>query len=270
MSDDQILSQINSSEQLKKLTLPQLDKLAAEIREMIIETVSNNGGHLAPSLGTVDLTLALYSVFNPAKDKIIWDVGHQAYAHKILTGRRDVFHTLRTKGGITGFPKREESSCDAFGVGHASTSISAALGMAVARDLRNEDHNVIAIIGDGAMTGGESFEGLNSAGDSGRNLIVIVNDNEMSIDKNVGALSEYLSQIKVHPQYSKTMRDVEELLKSIPHIGGQVYKTVEVIKNGVSAALTPGAFFEEIGFNYYGPLDGHNIQMMQQLSLIHI
>lgn len=265
MSDDQILSQINSSEQLKKLTLPQLDKLAAEIREMIIETVSNNGGHLAPSLGTVDLTLALYSVFNPAKDKIIWDVGHQAYAHKILTGRRDVFHTLRTKGGITGFPKREESSCDAFGVGHASTSISAALGMAVARDLRNEDHNVIAIIGDGAMTGGESFEGLNSAGDSGRNLIVIVNDNEMSIDKNVGALSEYLSQIKVHPQYSKTMRDVEELLKSIPHIGGQVYKTVEVIKNGVSAALTPGAFFEEIGFNYYGPLDGHNIQMMQQV-----
>ena len=265
MSDDQILSQINSPEQLKKLTLPQMDKLAAEIREMIIETVSNNGGHLAPSLGTVDLTLALYSVFNPAKDKIIWDVGHQAYAHKILTGRRDVFHTLRTKGGITGFPKREESSCDAFGVGHASTSISAALGMAVARDLRNEDHNVIAIIGDGAMTGGESFEGLNSAGDSGRNLIVIVNDNEMSIDKNVGALSEYLSQIKVHPQYSKTMRDVEELLKSIPHIGGQVYKTVEVIKNGVSAALTPGAFFEEIGFNYYGPLDGHNIQMMQQV-----
>lgn len=190
----ELLKQIDNPRALQRLSIERLEGVARDLRRLIIDTVSRNGGHLAPSLGTVELTLALYSVFDPAYDKIVWDVGHQAYSHKILTGRRDNFHTLRTKGGITGFPNRSESPCDAFGVGHASTSISAALGMAAIRDIKHESYSVVAIIGDGALTGGEAFEGLNNAGDMKKNIIVILNDNEMSIDKNVGALSEYLSK----------------------------------------------------------------------------
>lgn len=249
----QILDTIEEPGDLRKLDAQELATLAREIRAFLVETVSKTGGHLAPSLGTVELTLALYRVFHFPEDKLVWDVGHQAYTHKLLTGRRKAFSTLRQKGGITGFPNRFESPYDAFGVGHASTAISAALGMAVARDLDAGDapenkRHVIAVLGDGALTGGEAFEGLNNAGDLGRNLIVVLNDNGRSIDKNVGAMSEYLSALRIAPQYNRAKKDVEHLLKSIPRIGGKVYKTASAIKDGVRTALVPGAHFEEMGF----------------------
>lgn len=264
-SELEVLNQIEHPLWIQRLDISRLEQLARELRKVIINTVAENGGHLAPSLGTVELTLALYSVLDPSYDKIIWDVGHQAYSHKLLTGRLDRFHTLRTKGGITGFPKMAESPCDAFGVGHSSTSISAALGMAAARDIRRENYSVVAIIGDGALTGGEAFEGLNNVGDMKKNIIVILNDNEMSIDKNVGALSEYLSKLMVTPQYNRAKKDVGDLIKSIPHIGGHVWRTAEIIKDGVTKAITPGGLFEELGFHYLGPLDGHNISELQQV-----
>lgn len=262
---EQILDSIKHLADVQKLSISHLQSLAAELRRMIIDTCAKNGGHLAPSLGTVDLTLALYSVFNPERDKFVWDVGHQAYAHKILTGRRENFATLRTLNGITGFPKRSESRFDAFGTGHASTSISAALGMSIVRDLEGKDYNVVAIIGDGALTGGEAYEGLNYAGDLGKRLIVILNDNEMSIDRNVGAMSEYLSRIKLAPQYARAKKDIEGFIRNIPHIGDTVLKTAEYLKDGVKAAITPGGLFEEMGFSYIGPIDGHNIEAMQSV-----
>ena len=260
-----LLNRIENPEDVKKLTVRELEQLASELRHFIIDTVSQNGGHLAPNLGTVELTLALYSVFSFPTDKLVWDVGHQAYSHKILTGRRDAFSTLRKKGGITGFPNRFESVYDAFGVGHASTSISAALGMALARDAKGEKNQVIAVIGDGALTGGESFEALNNAGDLGTKLIVILNDNEMSIGANVGAMSEYLSRIRIAPQYARAKRDMGSLLMSIPHIGDKVYKTASHLKDGVRSVLVPGSLFEEMGFHYIGPLDGHNIALMEEV-----
>lgn len=260
-----LLNRIEKPEDVKALTVRELEQLASELRHFIIDTVSQNGGHLAPNLGTVDLTLALYSVFSFPEDKLVWDVGHQAYTHKILTGRKDAFKTLRKKGGITGFPNRSESVYDAFGVGHASTSISAALGMALARDARGEKNQVIAVIGDGALTGGESFEALNNAGDLGTKLIVILNDNEMSIDANVGAMSEYLSRIRIAPQYARAKRDMESLLMSIPHIGDKVYKTASHLKDGVRSVLVPGSLFEEMGFHYIGPIDGHNIALLEEV-----
>ena len=262
---EQILDSIKHPADVQKLSIPHLHALAAELRRMIIDTCAKNGGHLAPSLGTVDLTLALYSVFNPERDKFVWDVGHQAYAHKILTGRRENFATLRTLNGITGFPKRSESRFDVFGTGHASTSISAALGMSIVRDLEGKDYNVVAIIGDGALTGGEAYEGLNYAGDLGKRLVVILNDNEMSIDRNVGAMSEYLSRIKLAPQYARAKKDIEGFIRNIPHIGDTVLKTAEYLKDGVKAAITPGGLFEEMGFSYIGPIDGHNIEAMQSV-----
>ena len=266
----QILPQLKTPDDIRKLDAQQLTTLARELRTFLVETVAKTGGHLAPSLGTVELTLALYRVFHFPDDKLVWDVGHQAYTHKILTGRRDSFPTLRQKGGITGFPNRFESPYDAFGVGHASTSISAALGMAVARDLDAGDapenkRHVIAVLGDGALTGGEAFEGLNNAGDLGRNLIVVLNDNGRSIDKNVGAMSEYLSALRIAPQYNRAKKDVEHLLKSIPRIGGKVYKTASAIKDGVRTALVPGAPFEEMGFRYIGPIDGHNLELLTEV-----
>lgn len=260
-----LLNRIEKPEDVKALTVRELEQLASELRHFIIDTVSQNGGHLAPNLGTVELTLALYSVFSFPRDKLVWDVGHQAYTHKILTGRRDAFKTLRKKGGITGFPNRSESVYDAFGVGHASTSISAALGMALARDARGEKNQVIAVIGDGALTGGESFEALNNAGDLGTKLIVILNDNEMSIDANVGAMSEYLSRIRIAPQYARAKRDMGSLLMSIPHIGDKVYKTASHLKDGVRSVLVPGSLFEEMGFHYIGPIDGHNIALLEEV-----
>lgn len=260
-----MLARVNTPDDIKKYSLLELEELARELRSFIIDTVAANGGHLAPSLGTVELTLALYRVFHFPQDKLIWDVGHQAYSHKILTGRRERFYTLRQLDGITGFPNRFESKYDAFGVGHASTSISAALGMAISRDLCGRCNEVIAVIGDGALTGGESFEALNQAGELGKKIIVILNDNEMSIDKNVGALSEYLSKIRVAPQYNRAKKDVANMLMSIPHIGDKALRTVQIVKDSVRSALVPGAIFEEFGFHYIGPVDGHNISLLQDI-----
>ncbi len=262
---NKILDKIDSPKQLKQLSLIQLNKLAGEIRELIIRTIAENGGHLAPSLGVVELTLALHTVFDCPEDKFIWDVGHQSYVHKILTGRRDVFSTIRTQGGLSGFPKRSESPYDSFGTGHSSTSISAALGMAIARDLSKKNNYVVAVIGDGSMTGGQAFEALNHAGDLGKHLIVILNDNEMSIDKNVGALSEYLSTMRTAPTYNKVKHDLEFLLKKIPTIGESVAKVVERLKDSLRFLLVPGELFEELGFKYVGPIDGHNIELMREV-----
>lgn len=260
-----LLDRIDEPEKLHNLSTEELEALAAELRELIVSTVSQTGGHLAPSLGAIELTLALYSVLHLPTDKVVWDVGHQAYAHKILTGRRERFPALRQWQGITGFPSRAESEYDAFGVGHASTSISAALGMAIARDLKGRGEHIVAVIGDGAMTGGEAFEALNHAGDIGKNLIVVLNDNGMSIDFNVGAMSEYLSRIRVAPQYNRAKEDIKGFLRSIPHIGDTVVKTAEFIKEGVKSVLVPGGLFEEMGFTYVGPIDGHNIRLMRDV-----
>ena len=260
-----LLETIDEPQRLGELSLPELEQLAAELRTYIIQTVAQTGGHLAPSLGTVELTLALYSVFKLPRDKVIWDVGHQAYAHKILTGRREAFTALRRYGGITGFPCRTESSYDAFGVGHASTSISAALGMAIARDWNGRGEHVAAVIGDGDMPGGEAFEVVEHAGQSGKSIIVSLNDNGMSIDTNVGAMSEYLSRLRVMPQYNKAKKDLEGFFRSIPHIGDTVLKTAEYIKDGVKSVLVPGGIFAEMGFTYVGPLDGHNLRLLREV-----
>ncbi len=261
------MKRLNSPAQLQKMSLAELEELAGEIRELILTTVAKNGGHLAPSLGTVELTLALYSVFDFSKDRLIWDVGHQAYTHKILTGRRDTFHTLRTLGGITGFPKRAESPFDSFGVGHASTSISAALGFLIAAEIEQVERKVIAVIGDGALTGGMAFEALNHAGQLKKNLLVILNDNEMSIDKNVGALSEYLSKIRLKPQFHRAKKEFEDFVKNIPFrdVGQKILLAANSVRMGVSAAVFPGAMFEAFGFTYLGPIDGHDIKGMKDV-----
>ncbi|MBQ6132057.1 MAG: 1-deoxy-D-xylulose-5-phosphate synthase [Selenomonadaceae bacterium] len=262
-----LLKRLNSPAQLQKMSLAELEELAGEIRELILTTVAKNGGHLAPSLGTVELTLALYSVFDFSRDRLIWDVGHQAYTHKILTGRRDTFHTLRTLGGITGFPKRAESPFDSFGVGHASTSISAALGILIAAEIEQVERKVVAVIGDGALTGGMAFEALNHAGQLKKNLLVVLNDNEMSIDKNVGALSEYLSKIRLKPQFHRAKKEFEDFVKNIPFrdVGQKILLAANSVKAGVSAAVFPGAIFEALGFTYLGPIDGHDIGGMKDV-----
>ncbi len=256
------LEKINQPQDIKRLSFNQLTELAGEIRGLLVHTVSQTGGHLAPSLGVVELTLAIHKVFDSPTDKIVWDVGHQAYVHKILTGRRESFATLRQLGGISGFPKRSESEHDAFGTGHSSTSISAALGLALARDMSGGKHHVLAVIGDGSLTGGEAYEALNHAGDLGTNLVVILNDNEMSIAKNVGAMSEYLSKMRTAPTYTKVKHDIEFLLRRIPAIGESVVKTAERFKDSVRYLLVPGMLFEELGFTYIGPIDGHNIEVL--------
>lgn len=256
---DGILDTISGPADLKRLTLPQLEKLAGEIRGLLIHTVAQTGGHLAPNLGVVELSLALHQVFDSPRDRIIWDVGHQAYVHKILTGRRQRFETLRQMGGISGFPKREESEHDIFGTGHSSTSISAALGVALARDINKEHYQVVAVIGDGSLTGGQAYEALNYAGHLERDLTVILNDNEMSIARNVGAMSGYLSKLRTDPTYYRMKHDVEYLLKRIPTIGERVANTVERLKDGLKYLVVPGMLFEELGFTYIGPIDGHDI-----------
>ncbi|SDD36602.1 1-deoxy-D-xylulose-5-phosphate synthase [Sporomusa acidovorans DSM 3132] len=260
-----MLDSINGPQDIKHFSMAQLEKLAGEIRELLIHTVASNGGHLAPNLGVVELTLALHKMFDSPKDKIVWDVGHQAYVHKILTGRRATFSTLRSVDGISGFPKRCESPHDVFGAGHSSTSISSAVGIALARDLSGEKYNVIAVIGDGSLTGGEAYEALNHAGHLGINLTVILNDNEMSIAKNVGAISEYLAKMRTAPTYSKVKRDIDFLLRSIPAIGDSVAKTVERLKGSLKYLLVPGILFEELGFTYFGPIDGHNIPSIMEV-----
>ena len=255
----QYLQQIKSPDDIKTMNMSELKVLAQEIRETLIQVVSENGGHLAPNLGVVELTLALHMVFHTPEDKIIWDVGHQSYVHKLLTGRYEQFHTVRTLDGLSGFPNRSESEHDAFGAGHSSTSISAAVGFAKARDLRGGKNNVIAVIGDGAMTGGMAFEALENAGHMDSNIIVILNDNEMSIDPNVGALAEYLSRARSNPAYTKSKDDVEELLKKIPGIGDKMFKAADKLKDSLKYLLVPGVLFEEFGFKYYGPINGHDL-----------
>lgn len=258
-----ILDRIDSPSDLKKLSQAELQTLADELRQVIIDTVARNGGHLAPGLGVVELTIALHTVFDSPRDKIIWDVGHQAYAHKLLTGRRDRFHTLRKRGGISGFPRRDESEHDHFGTAHASTSISAALGMAKARDLRGDDHAVVAVIGDGAMTGGMAFEGLDHAGHDGTDLIVVLNDNSMSIAPNVGGLSNYMTRLRTGVLYNKFKAELEDMLGRIPAIGKPVAQALERLKDSVKHLVVPGQLFEDLGFNYYGPIDGHNVPLLQ-------
>lgn len=259
------LEKINKPADLKNLSIEELKSLAEEIRAEIINTVSQNGGHLAPSLGVVELTIALHSTFESPRDKIIWDVGHQSYAHKILTERRKTFKTLRQHGGISGFPKRAESIHDVFDTGHSSTSISAALGMALARDLKQEKYEVVAVIGDGALTGGMAFEALNHAGHLGTHLIVVLNDNEMSIAPNVGALSSYLSRIRTGPLYAKSKEEIEYILRKLPNIGDKVIRIADKVKDSIKYLIVPGVLFEELGFTYLGPIDGHNIAQMKSI-----
>ncbi len=254
-----LLSRINSPADLKPLSLGQLEQLSGEIREYIISVVSRVGGHLGPSLGVVELTLALHRTFESPVDKIVWDVGHQAYPHKIITGRRDRFPTLRQYGGLSGFVNPAESPHDAFGVGHASTSIAAALGLATARDLQGEKHHVVAVTGDGSMTGGLAFEALNNAGHSGRDLLVILNDNEMSISPNVGAISRYLTSITANPFYSRVKEEVKALLERVP-LGEPVGELAKRVEQNLKNLLVPGALFQALGFTYYGPIDGHNLE----------
>jgi 1-deoxy-D-xylulose-5-phosphate synthase len=252
------LDQVNSPEDLKKIPIENLKELAEEIREKIVTVVSKNGGHLAPSLGVVELTLALHYVFNSPQDKIVWDVGHQSYAHKLLTGRKDRFESLRKYEGISGFPKKSESPHDVFGVGHASTSISAALGMACARDQKEEKSSVVAVVGDGALTGGLAFEGLNNSGALGKNLIVILNDNKMSISKNVGAVSKYLTDLLTDEKYNKLKAEVWEMVGRFKR-RDKIRAAVAKVEESVKGFLVPGVLFEKLGFRYFGPLDGHDI-----------
>jgi 1-deoxy-D-xylulose-5-phosphate synthase len=258
-----ILERIDSPQALKSLTIRELRQLAHEIREEIIEVVSKTGGHLAPSLGAVELTLALHRVFDAPKDKIIWDVGHQSYAHKLITGRREEFHTLRQHGGISGFPTPRESEYDAYGVGHASTAISAALGMAAARDLLKKNFQVIAVVGDGALTGGMSFEGLNQTGFMRTNLTVVLNDNGMSISENVGGIARYLNRLITTPTYTYLKSDIWELLGKLPTgLSTRARDVARKLKEGLKSFAVPTILFEELGFRYIGPLDGHDIKML--------
>lgn len=257
-----LLEQIKKPADVKKLSDEQLAVLAQELRDTIIGQVSAHGGHLAPSLGVIELTLALFKAYDIGDDKLVWDVGHQAYAHKLLTGRAKEFHTLRQKGGISGFPRLEESEFDHFGVGHSSTSISAALGMAMARDLKGDDNEVIAVIGDGSLTAGLAFEGLNQAGDLGRKMVVVLNDNEMSISKNVGALSQFLSRKMTTPFLQRLKSDVEGLLGGIPKIGDDLAGYAKRYGDSVKSFFTPGILFEAFHFTYVGPIDGHNTALM--------
>lgn len=275
-----ILERIESPADLKSLAPDMLPVLAEELRAKILEVVAQTGGHLGSPLGTVELTIALHRVFDAPHDKLVWDVGHQAYPHKILTGRRDRFHTLRQFEGISGFLRRVESPYDTFGAGHAGTSISAALGMVEARDLKGERHKVIAIIGDGAMTAGLAYEGLNQAGALGKDLIVVLNDNEMSISKNVGALSAYLNRLMTGQMVTRVKQETEHLLKSIPRIGESMVHLARKAEESLKSVIVPGVLFEEMGFLYVGPINGHeldhliptfeNVKRMNRPVLVHV
>ena len=263
-----MIEKINSPEDVKKLNLQEKKQLAEEIRKYILEVVSENGGHLASNLGVVELTIALHSVFDVPKDKIVWDVGHQTYIHKIITGRKEQLKTLRKLNGIAGFPKTNESESDCFNTGHSSTSISAALGMARARDLKGENNSVLAVIGDGALTGGMALEALNDAGYSQSKLTVILNDNEMSISKNIGGLNMLLSKLRTKKTYTKSNVSIKKVLNKIPLIGKPTVKIVRRIKRGIKQLIIPKMFFEDIGFRYLGPVDGNDIEQLENLLKI--
>lgn len=255
----EILRNLSGPADLKKLTTNQLSELAGEIRQFLLETVAQTGGHLAPNLGVVELTLALHFVFNSPSDQIIWDVGHQSYIHKLVTGRFNRFETLRQYNGLSGFPKPEESEHDVFITGHSSTSISAAVGLAKARDLLGEKNKVVAVIGDGSFTGGLAFEALNHLGHLQTDLIIVLNDNEMSISKNVGALSRYLTRLRMNPRLRRLKADLQELIQKIPRVGQATVRYLEKLEDGLRYLVIPGMFFEELGVKYLGPIDGHEI-----------
>lgn len=257
-----MLERINGPQDIKALNQEELEKLAEEIREFLIEKISTTGGHLASNLGVVELTMAIYRIFDLPKDKIIWDVGHQSYTHKILSGRKDAFDELRQFGGISGFPKTKESPCDAFNTGHSSTSISAGLGMALARDLRGQDYYVASIIGDGALTGGMAYEALNNAARIERNFIIILNDNEMSISENVGGMSKYLSSIRTGDGYNDFKKNVTNALEKIPVAGPKILDKISRTKQGIKQLLIPGMLFENMGITYLGPVDGHDMKQL--------
>ena len=278
---ENILDKVNTPEDLRKLNIKEKEQLAKELRETVIKTVSKTGGHLASNLGVTELTIALHSVFDTPNDKIVWDVGHQTYVHKILTGRKDKLDTLRQLNGLAGFPKTKESEYDSFNTGHSSTSISVALGMARARDIENKDNNVIAVIGDGALTGGMALEALNDAGSSKTRLIVILNDNEMSISKNVGGISQFLTKIRTKKFYKKSNNFVRKALEKVPGFGPSVIRLARRIKYSLKQLFLPNMMFEDLGFKYLGPVDGHDIERvewvlnlakkeMEQPVLVHI
>ncbi len=279
-SEKSILQKVHYPGDIKSFNLWELNILAAEIRRMIVENVSRCGGHLASSLGAVELTIALHYVFDTPQDKLIWDVGHQTYAHKILTGRKDRFPTLRQKGGLSGFPKREESVYDTFNVGHSGTSISAAAGIAEARCLKGNAFKVVAVIGDGSMSAGMAFEGLNWVGDRNKDLVIILNDNELSISPNVGALSSYLNRIMTGHTVTKLKAEFKTFLKSIPAIGEPMFRFTKQMEESLKGFVVPGILFEELGFTYVGPLEGHrldhliknleNVKNLQGPVLVHV
>lgn len=258
-----LLNRINHPADLHRLSSEELVELAEEIRHLIISTVERTGGHLGANLGVVELTIALHSVLSSPRDRIIWDVGHQCYAHKILTGRFHQFATLRQWHGISGFPRPSESEHDHFGAGHSSTAISAAAGMAIARDLKGEDYSVVAVVGDGALTGGMAFEALNHIGSLGKDIVVILNDNEMSIANNVGALSDYLSRLRLDPKLYRARGKLSSLISKIPAIGSPMSRLTHSVKEALKSML-PGQLFEELGFTYSGPFDGHNINQLRK------
>ena len=256
-----ILEQISSSEDVKKLDRSQLPLLCGELRQFLVNSVSRTGGHLASNLGAVELTVAIHRVFDTSRDRLVFDVGHQCYVHKAITGRRELFSTLRQFGGLGGFPRPDESIHDAFIAGHASNSVSVALGMARARTLLGEDYAVTALIGDGALTGGLAYEGLNDAGDSGEPLVVILNDNGMSIDPNVGGISAHLSRLRLRPGYFAFKRGYRALLKGLPG-GMSLYRFNHRIKTAIKKSIYPCSLFEDMGFTYLGPVDGHNVEQL--------
>ena len=260
---DTILDQISTPEDIKPLGPAQLAQLASEIRERLVSTVAATGGHLAPNLGVVELTLGLLRALDLPADRVIWDVGHQSYVHKLLTGRRERFSTLRQYGGVCGFPKRNESPYDTFDTGHASNSISVALGLAKARDARGGDENIVAVIGDGSLTGGMAFEALNHAGHLGAKLIVVLNDNEMSISENVGALASYLARVRLDPRYTRLRDGVEGAIAKVPGIGRGLVEAGEAAKESFKQLIVPGMFFEELGWTYVGPINGHDIEKVE-------
>ena len=260
-----LLENISGAEDVRKLSLKEQKILAKEVRRFIIEKMADNGGHLASNLGVVELTIALFHTLNLPKDKIVWDVGHQCYTHKILSGRRDDFALLRKFKGISGFPKREESPYDCFNTGHSSTSISAALGIAEGRDLLGEDYTVLAVIGDGALTGGMAYEALNNASKMKKNFIIILNDNEMSIAKNVGGMSTYLNGIRSHKGYTRFKENLASSLGKIPVVGDRLVERLKNTKNSIKQLLVPGMLFENMGLTYLGPVDGHNLHALEQV-----
>ncbi|MCI5511551.1 MAG: 1-deoxy-D-xylulose-5-phosphate synthase [Eubacterium sp.] len=260
-----ILEQIKKPNDVKKLTLSECVTLAEEIRQFLIQSLSETGGHLASNLGVVELTIALHRVLEFPQDKLIWDVGHQAYTHKILTGRKDLFPTLRKTDGLSGFPKRKESPCDAFDTGHSSTSISAGLGMVRARDLKGESHTVVSVIGDGALTGGMAYEAMNNAAELHKNFIIVLNDNEMSITKNVGGMSSYLGNLRTASPYTELKVGISQALKKIPKVGDGMVDALHKTKSSIKQFVIPGMLFEHMGLTYLGPVDGHNIEQLMKI-----